>query len=101
MMNTTKNFRIYGFAGHRMRLSFGESESFDWSKEGMSRVVSLICEDKTRTNDYVELQITRNTEAECFAELDGQLTDGFFEDSRYGKVVEIKEDGSEEVIYFG
>lgn len=45
--------------------------------------------DKTGTNEYSIFSVTCDTEEECAAELEGQLSDGIFENSRVGKVVEI------------
>ena len=45
--------------------------------------------DKTGTNEYSIIRITRNTPEECEKELEGQLSDGVFETSRIGKIEEI------------
>ena len=89
-MSITKAWKVYGADGHRQRVSFRSSAKYDWSEEGNIRIVELLNADKTGTNDYTIIVITRNTEAECKDELEGQLSDGFFEDSRYGRIEEIK-----------
>lgn len=48
------------------------------------------CSDKTGTNDYVILKITRNTADDCEYELFGQISDGIFENSRVGIIEEVK-----------
>ena len=45
--------------------------------------------DKTGTHEYSIIRITRNTEEECESDFWGQLSDGVFENSRVGKIVEI------------
>ena len=54
------------------------------------RIIEVEREDRTGTNDYVIVNITRNTAEECEREFNGQLSDGIFENSRTGKVEEIK-----------
>jgi hypothetical protein len=84
-----RSWKVYGMDGHRQRTSFGKSVKYDWSKDGQIRIVELENSDKTGTNDYTIIHITRNTAEECEAELDGQLTDGVFENSRFGRIEEI------------
>ena len=91
----TKMFKVYGKAGHRQRESFNKSTKSDFSTEGNVRIIETINSDETGTNDYSIIRITRKTEQECYAELAGRLSDGTFENSRYGRVTEIMEDGSE------
>lgn len=86
----TRTWKVYGIPGHRQRTSFGESVKCDWSVGDDVRIVELINSDKTGTNDYTIIRITRNTPEECQKELDGQISDGFFENSRVGIVEEIK-----------
>lgn len=83
----TKVWKIYGADGHRQAQSFGTSEKLDLSNEADGvRVIEIGREDVTDTNDYVIIRITRNTEAECDAELNGQIDDGIFENCRVGAV---------------
>lgn len=91
-MAITKIWKVYGAEGHRQRLSFGESARYDFSRDGKIRIIEIETADKTGTNDYVIVKITRDTADECDRELDGQLSDGFFENSRYGKVEEVVPD---------
>ena len=42
------------------------------------------------TNEYSIVRITRNTAEECLQELEGQLSDGIFENSRVGVIEEIQ-----------
>ena len=88
-MTITRTWKVHGMDGHRQRLSFGESFRWDFSKNGDTRIIDVECEDKTGTNDYVIVHITRNTAEECERELNGQLSDGLFENSRYGKIEEL------------
>lgn len=88
-MATTRIWKIYGQDGHRQRMSFGESLNYDFSTDEKTRKIEVEAADKTGTNDYVVVKITRDTAEECLDELNGQLDDGIFEDSRYGKVEEV------------
>lgn len=90
---TTKTWRVYGmFDGeiqHRQRESFNKSYKYDFSKNGKTRIIEVENADKTGTNDYSIVRITRDTAEECEDELRGQLSDGIFENSRIGQVEEI------------
>lgn len=89
MAGITRSWKVYGFGGHRQRQSFFPSFVWDFSKNGNIRFIAVECSDKTGTNEYVIVRITRNTAEECEKELWGQITDGIFENSRVGKVEEI------------
>ena len=88
-MAVTRTWKIYGADGHRQRESFGKSYKYDFSENGKTRIIEVLNSDQTGTNDYSIIRITRDTAEECQEELDGQLSDGIFENSRYGKVEEI------------
>lgn len=85
----TRAWKIYGAEGHRQRESFGKSCKYDFSEGADVRIIEVENSDKTGTNDYSIIRITRNNFEECEEELRGQLSDGVFENSRVGKVVEI------------
>lgn len=85
----TRTWRVYGTEGHRQRESFNNSYIWDFSEGDNKRIIEVENSDKTGTNDYSIIRITRNTLEECQSELDGQLTDGIFENSRVGRVEEI------------
>lgn len=85
----TRTWKIYGVEGHRQRESFNESYKYDFSKGNDVRIIEVENSDKTGTNDYSLVKITRNTAEECQKELDGQISDGIFENSRIGIVEEI------------
>ena len=85
----TRTWKVYGMEGHRQKVSFSPSFTDDFSKDGYARIISVENADKTGTNEYTIIRITRNTSEECQDELIGQLSDGIFENSRFGKVVEI------------
>lgn len=87
----TRTWRVYGTEGHRQRESFNKSYTWDFSEGDNKRVIEVENSDKTGTNDFSIIRITRNTPEECQKELDGQLTDGIFENSRVGRVEEIQE----------
>lgn len=73
----TKRFKVYGQDGHRQRESFFKSCKYDFSTENNIRIIEMLNSDKTGTNEYSIIIITRNTEDDCLRELNGQLSDGF------------------------
>lgn len=85
----TRTWRVYGMDGHRQKESFNDSYRYDFSKDGLVRIIEVENADKTGTNDYSLVRITRNTAKECEEELDGQLSDGIFENYRTGKIEEV------------
>ncbi len=85
----TRTWKVYGAQGHRQRESFCESYTYDWTEGGNVRKIEVENSDRTGTNDYSIIRITRNTAEECERELYGQISDGIFENSRVGEVVEI------------
>jgi hypothetical protein len=87
----TRTWKVYGTEGHRQRVSFLPSKRHDFSQGDDIRIIELINSDTTGTNEYSVIRITRNTAQECADELEGQLSDGFFEDSRTGRVEEVPE----------
>lgn len=85
----TRAWRVYGVDGHRMRESFSESYVYDFSRGDNIRIIAVQNSDKTGTNEYTVVVITRNNAEECERELRGQISDGIFENHRTGKAVEI------------
>jgi hypothetical protein len=88
-MTITRTWKVYGAEGHRQRESFHPSCVWDFSKGGTTRIIEVDNHDKTGTNEYSIVRITRDTAEECERELWGQITDGIFENSRTGLVVEL------------
>ena len=88
-MAVTKKYKVYGAEGHRQRESFCDSYTYDFSIDDSTRIIQVLNSDVTHTNDYSIVVITRDTESECLDELEGQLSDGIFENSRVGKVIEF------------
>ena len=86
----TKSQKVYGFLGHRQRESFNKSYKWDFSEDDNVRIIEVENSDKTGTNDYTIVRITRNTAEECEAELNGQISDGIFENSNVGDIEEIE-----------
>ena len=85
----TRAWKVYGVEGHRQRESFNPSYLHDWTEGDNIRKIEVENSDKTGTNEYSIIRITRNTAEECEDELNGQISDGIFENSRVGEVVEI------------
>ncbi len=92
-MMIRKTYRVFGEQGHRQRESFHRSyiHNFSCAEDGV-RILDVRNADITGTNEYTEIAIIRNTEAECDRELEGQLSDGIFENSNTGivKVVGVE-----------
>lgn len=87
---TTRTWKVYGDDGHRQRESFNTSYKWDFSDDKCGvRIIEVENSDKTGTNDYSIIRISRNTAEECYSELKGQISDGIFENSRVGEIVEI------------
>ena len=83
-----KKWKVYGAEGHRQRESFFESYTYDFSDDKVgTRIITVENSDVTGTDMYSLISIIRNTEAECDEELDGQISDGIFENSIVGAVV--------------
>lgn len=87
--SVTRAWKVYGKNGHRQAESFGVSSVYDFSTENDVRVIGVLRQDITGTNEYAVIMITRNTNKECMSELRGQLSDGIFENSYTGVVEEI------------
>lgn len=88
-MTTTKTFKVYGRTGHRQKESFNASYMYDFSADQATRIIEVFNSDMTGTNEYTVVRITRNTENECFDEIEGQLSDGIFENVGTGAVVDV------------
>lgn len=93
-----KAWKINGMDGHRNRVSFGESYRWDFSEGSDVRIIEVYNSDVTGTNDYCLIAITRNSEEECEQELDGQISDGIFENARIDNPIEISLEELSEMI---
>lgn len=89
-MAITRVYKVYGVEGHRQRESFNKSYKYDFSGNGVTRIIEVENSDKTGTNEYSIVRITRDMAQECYNELCGQITDGIFENSRTGRIEEVK-----------
>lgn len=86
----SKAWKVYGLDGHRQRESFSPSYRWDFSNDLKGvRCIEVLNSDRTGTNDYSIIIITRNTLDECEKEFDGQLYDGIFENSTTGEIEEL------------
>lgn len=75
----TMTWKVYGRAGHRQKVSF--SPSF-FTQDG----IEVINSDRTGTNAYTIIRITRRTQAECRDVFESQLSDGVFENAVVGMI---------------
>lgn len=78
-------FRVFGKDGHRQRASFGDS--FEFGTFGGTAHVECLCEDRTLTNEFVDVVITADSFKRCADELNTQLSDGIFESCAVGKIL--------------
>lgn len=86
----TKTWKVYGYDRHKLSESFYPSCDYDFSNEKCgTRKISIQNSDKTGTNEYAIISITRDTSAEVDKEFEGQLTDGCFENSNVGSIIRI------------
>lgn len=84
----TVYFAVYGANGHRQKINFEKSFVWDFSNEYFgARILNVRCSDVTGTNAYVIVGVTRDTCEECLEEMEGQLSDGLFENCRTGTVL--------------
>ena len=86
-----KTFRVYGKKGHRQRESF--KPSYEFEAQGVSFRVRN--SDLTGTNQYTEVVIEAENEEAITGSLKGQLSDGIFENSHYGRIEEVPGLGTE------
>lgn len=81
-----RRFRIYGENGRTQRASLGKSSTFypwdDFTK------CMILCSDRTGTKKYAEF-IVSGPEWYIVHELEGQLSDGIFDNCGYGKITEV------------
>ena len=87
----TRTWIVYGADGHRQAASFGESVRWVWTKGNNIRIFECLNYDITGSHDFSIVHITRNTAEECEEEFWGQISDGYFENDRVGRIVEITE----------
>ena len=78
-------YRVFGKDGHRQRASFGDSFEFDTL--GGSTHIECVCEDRTFTNEFVDVVVTADSFKRCANELNAQLSDGIFESCEVGKIL--------------
>ena len=89
----TVKFKVYGLDGHRQGHSFEPSYSYDFScKQDGIRKITVENSDITGTNDYSLVTITRNSIDECYDEINGQVSDGIFENYNTGRVETVSEE---------
>lgn len=80
----TKTYKINGKG-----IGTGESVKYNWTEGENTRIVEVKRADQTGDNNSVIVKITRNTAEECEAELNGQISDGLFENEKVEKITEV------------
>ena len=82
----TRTWKVYGAEGHRQRESFRKSDTFtNW--DGLK--FEVLNSDRTGTNEYTVVKITGADADALYRALDGQISDGIFENSRVGRIEEV------------
>ena len=76
----------YVIKQHRIKSSFNNSVTYDFSQSGDNRIITIYNFDKTGSHDYSQVEITRNNEIECDSELLGQVSDGYFKNYYVGHI---------------
>lgn len=85
-----RTWKVYGVTGHRQRESFNKSYIMNFSMDDEVRIIEVLNSDVTGTNDYTIVRIIRSTAEECEKELEGQISDGIFENSHVGSWEEVR-----------
>ena len=86
MDHVTITYRVFGKDGHRQRASFGKTYSFTTFDDVR---IKCFCCDTTGSNNYVDVAITAKDYATATYQMEKQLSDGIFENCRYGKVLRV------------
>lgn len=86
----TKMYKIYGRDGHRISESFHKSRDYEYSASEKMSQIRVINGNITRHHNFIYVIVTADSPSECEHNMWGQLSDGIFENMRFGKVVEIK-----------
>lgn len=94
MDKITRSWKVYGIYDgehqHRQKESFNPSRKYDFSSdENGIEIIEILNSDKTGTNNYSIVKITTDSFDRCYTCLIGQITDGIFENSRTGAIIEI------------
>ena len=66
-----------------------KSRHYDWSRDGKVRKISVANCDVTGQAQFSIVKVSRDTYKECEDELDGQISDGIWEDDYVFKTLEI------------
>lgn len=84
-----KAWKVYGREGHRQRESFCDSRVFSAERDGKPYVFCVFNSDITNTNEYTIVVCAAADEETVCGAFDAHLSDGVFENSHFGKIVEI------------
>lgn len=84
----TRFYFIFGKEGHRQRESFNNSYEFT-NYSGTK--ITVFNSNVTKTNLFTLIKITAESKEDCEKVLNGQISDGIFENSEVGFVGETKE----------
>lgn len=90
-MAVTKSYKVYGVDGHRQRESFNDSYKYDFSEGDEIRIIEVENSDRTGTNDYSIVHITRNTIEECQKDELEFMVSEFASDEAMAKLDQLKE----------
>jgi len=86
----TRAFRVYGKDGYNQWEAGNKSWKSDWTNPHQGiRIVGCLNSDRTGHDDYAVVVICRDDADSCLRELNGQITDGIFENCAFGAVEEV------------
>lgn len=93
MENTiTITWKVYGVDGRQKEtLRPSSYDNMDTEDNPYRRPVQLeiLNADKTGTSEYAVVKVTAPTEKECIEEMQGQLSDGAFENYKVGRIERV------------
>lgn len=92
----TRIYQVFGKDGHRQRESFNRSCAF--ATFHRNSVITVYNSDITYSNDFSIVVIMARDAETCEDELDAQLSDGIFENSEVGRVLELDFLGFQEIF---
>lgn len=85
----TRVWKVYGKEGHRQRESFNKSQNYKFVLDNHAVQIEVLNADKIGTNDYSMIGITSYHSSFCQRILDGQISDGIYENSVVGEIIEV------------
>lgn len=86
--------KVYGRTGHRQKMSFNRSIFSKWAYPDDITRINILNADITGTNEYSVVIITCENKDKAHSTLNGQISDGAFENYNTG-YIEIFNEGDD------